>query len=85
MSRQPDIATSDEPEAQVNSSRRFKRYWATLAGLQKEAMRYVYIKNPERRSKTEIARLLGIRADTLQERLDYAIKKLKKFFHDLDT
>ncbi len=83
VSYQPDIAAPGEPEPQVNSSRRFKRFWATLTRLQKETMRRVYIKNPERLSKTEIARLLGIRVDTLQERLDYAIKKLKKVFPEL--
>ena len=80
VSYQPDIAAPHEPEPQANSSRRFKRFWASLTRLQKEAMRRVYIKNPERLSKTEIARLLGIRVDTLQERLNYAIKKLKTFF-----
>ena len=80
MSYQPNITEPPEPEPQANPSRRWKRAWATLTRLQKEAMRRVYIKNPERLSKTEIARLLGIRVDTLQERIAYAIKKLKKFF-----
>jgi DNA-directed RNA polymerase specialized sigma24 family protein len=83
VSYPPDITEPPEPEPQANPSRRWKRAWATLTRLQKEAMRRVYIKNPEHLSKTEIARLLGIRVDTLQERIDYAIKKLKKFFPEL--
>ncbi len=82
VSHQPD---SDEtPEhRRTNPSRRFKRYWATLTRAQKEAMRLVYIKNTERHSKAEIARQIGIRMETLQERIDYAIKKLKKHFPEL--
>ena len=52
---------------------------------QKEAMRRVYVKNQELLIKAEIARQLGIRVDTLQERLDYAIKKLRKCFPELDS
>jgi DNA-directed RNA polymerase specialized sigma24 family protein len=83
VSYQPDITEPPEPEPQVNSSRRFKRFWASLTHLQKEAMRRVYLKNPERLPKVEIAHLLGIRPDTLQERLDHAIKKLRRFFPEL--
>lgn len=79
-SYQPDLAADDEPERQQTPSRRFKRYWASLTKPQKDAMRLVYLKNPEKLSKAEIARKLGIRVETLQERLDYAIKKLVKFF-----
>jgi len=44
----------------------------------------VYLKNPDRLTKAEIARKLGIRVDTLQERIDYAIKKLRRFFQEFD-
>lgn len=81
---QPDIAAEEQPEPQQNPSRRFKRYWASLTKAQKEAMRLVYLKNPDRLSKAEIARRLGIRVETLQERIDYAIKKLFKFFPEFD-
>lgn len=84
VSYQPDAGESPE-ERQLNPSRRFKRYWVTLTNAQKEAMRRVYIKNPERLSKAEIARQMGIRVDTLQERLDYAIKKLKRHFSEFDS
>lgn len=84
VSYQPD--PDETPEVrQKNPSRRFKRYWATLTRAQKEAMRLVYIKNPERRSKAEIAREIGIRPDTLQERLDGAIKKLKRHFPEVEA
>lgn len=82
VSHQPDADATSEDRKQ-NPSRRFKRYWATLTRAQKEAMRRVYIKNPDRLSKTEVARSLGIRVDTLQERIEYAIKKLKKHFPEL--
>ncbi len=84
VSYQPEIDETPE-ERKKNSSRWFKRYWATLTTAQKEAMRRVYIKNPERLSKAEIARHMGIRVDTLQERLDYAIKKLKKHLTEART
>ena len=80
VSYQPGITEPLEVEPQVNPSRRWKRAWATLTRLQKEAMMRVYVKNPEQLPKAEIARLLGIRPDTLQERIDYAIRKLKRFF-----
>lgn len=48
-------------------------------------MRLVYLRNPEKLSKAEIARKLGIRVETLQERLDYAIKKLVKFFPEFSN
>ena len=70
----------DTSEPQQNPSRRFKRYWASLTRAQKEAMRRVYIKNSDKLTKVEIALSLGIRIDTIQERLDYAIKKFKRFF-----
>lgn len=80
VSYQPDITEPPAPEPQANLSRRWKRAWAMLTRLQKQAMRLVYTKNPERRSKTDVAHELEIRVDTLQERIDYAIKKLKRFF-----
>ena len=84
VSHQPDIDETPE-HRQRNPSRRFKRYWATLTRAQKEAMRRVYIKNPERHSKAEIARQIGIRVETLQERIDYAIKKLKEHFPEIQN
>ena len=67
---------------QKNSSHRFKRFWATLTLAQKAALRLVYINNPDKLTKVEVAELLGIRVDTLQERIDYAVKKLKRHFPD---
>ena len=67
-----------------NSSRRFKRYWATLTNAQKAALRMVYTHNPGRLTKAEVARTLGIRVDKLQERIDYAVKKLLKHFPEFD-
>jgi DNA-directed RNA polymerase specialized sigma24 family protein len=84
VSVQPDISEDEQLERPENPSRRFKRFWASLTTAQKQALRMVYIKNPDRLTKVEIARKLGIRVDTLQERIDYAIKKLKRFFQEFD-
>jgi|GEM_PF-5673812 len=75
-------SSGDAAMRQKNSSRRFKRFWATLTLAQKEALRLIYINNPKNLSKVEVAELLGIRVDTLQERIDYAVKKLKRYFPD---
>ena len=80
----PDVSEDEQSERPENSSRRFKRFWASLTTAQKQALRMVYIKNPDSLTKAEIARKLGIRVDTLQERIDYAIKKLKRFFQEFD-
>ena len=80
VSFQPEIVEEDAPKRQKNSSRRFKRFWASLTKAQKEALKMVYVKNPNRLTKVEVARKLGIRVDTLQERIYYAIKKLRRFF-----
>jgi DNA-directed RNA polymerase specialized sigma24 family protein len=79
-SYQPDLFGEEESEHRENSSRQFKRFWSSLTNAQKEAMRMVYVNNPDRLTKAEVARKLGIRIESLQERIDYAIKKLKKFF-----
>jgi RNA polymerase sigma factor (sigma-70 family) len=76
---------ADQIERQKNSSRRFKRFWKALTLAQKEALRMVYINNRQRLTKEEIARRLGIRVDTLQERIDYAIKKLRQHFPEFDA
>ena len=80
VSYQPDPTASEAPTQKKTSSRQYKRFWASLTKAQKEALRLVYLKNPEKLSKAEVARQLGVRVETLQERIDYAIKKLAKFF-----
>jgi DNA-directed RNA polymerase specialized sigma24 family protein len=76
---QPDQEDEIQPK-KVNNSRRYKRFWASLTKNQKEALRLVYTHNRERLSKAAVANKLGIRIETLQERINYAIKKLLKHF-----
>ncbi|TWW10035.1 hypothetical protein E3A20_08410 [Planctomyces bekefii] len=77
---EPDDVGADG-KRRKNSSRRFKRYWASLTNAQKAALRMV----PDKLTKADVARKLGIRVDTLQERIDHAIKKLLKHFPEFDA
>lgn len=79
VTHQPD-ADEEVPSEKASNSRRFKRFWAALTKNQKMALRMVYTHNKERLSKAAVAKKLGIRVETLQERIDYAIKKLLKHF-----
>ena len=84
VSAQPDISEDEQDERLENPSRRFKRFWASLTTAQKQALRMVYLKNPDSLTEEEIARNVGIWVDTLQERIDYVIKKLKRFFQEFE-
>ena len=79
VTHQPD-ADEEAPPTKAGNSRRFKRFRASLTKNQKEVLRLVYTHNKERLSKAAVARKLGIRIETLQERIDYAIKKLLKHY-----
>lgn len=77
---QEDLLNDDDNDIKNGNSRRFKRFWASLTNAQKQALRLVYIDNTDKLTKTEVAKRLGIRVDTLHERIQCAIKKFKKFF-----
>lgn len=54
-------------------------FWASLTKPQKQAIKAVYTNNKKGLTKVQVAKKLGIRTDSLQERLDSAIKKMRKF------
>ncbi|MBS1983521.1 MAG: sigma-70 family RNA polymerase sigma factor [Bdellovibrionales bacterium] len=68
---------------QEEFERRFARYLKKLTKKQREAVEAVYLYNPEGKSKVQIAALLGIRVDTLNERIEGAKKKAGREFVDI--
>lgn len=68
---------------QEEFERRFARYLKKLTKKQREAVEAVYLYNPEGKSKVQIAASLGIRVDTLEERIEGAKKKAGREFADI--
>lgn len=82
MTEEPGFASDDKTADVRKKEKWYREFWASLTKPQKQAVKAVYTNNKKGLTKVQVAKKLGIRADSLQERLDGALKKLRKFAGD---
>lgn len=69
-------------QKKTDREKKWNIFWKSLTSKQKNALDLVYMNNSEDRSKEIIAKSLKISLNSLNDRLEGAIKKLKAVFKD---